>query len=129
MLSLFSSRRYWDSSNPSPPRECALPLWFRGVGHTYWRDRGAGDWESPNSDEWTYTVVFIFTLGSQRKRGSTKARSVRWEFSGRATGLTPSEQVRTAQDLSKGETHSLAGQGMGGPNSEGWIETLVVYSI
>jgi hypothetical protein len=30
------------------------PLWFRGEGHTRWRERG---WESPNSDEGTYTVV------------------------------------------------------------------------
>ncbi len=35
-----------------PPR-------FWGEGHTRWRERG---WESPNSDERTYTVVlFIYT--------------------------------------------------------------------
>ncbi len=34
------------------------PSW--GEGHTCWRERG---WESPNSDEGTYTVVlFIYTL-------------------------------------------------------------------
>jgi hypothetical protein len=34
----------------SPPP----PLWFRGKGHTSWRERG---WESPNSDEGTFSVV------------------------------------------------------------------------
>jgi hypothetical protein len=52
---LFSSRRNLDSPNPSPACECAPPpLWFRVEGHTRWRERG---WESPNSDEGTYTVV------------------------------------------------------------------------
>ncbi len=39
---------------PSPHPQARIPptLWFRG--HTLWRDRG---WESPNSDEGTYTVV------------------------------------------------------------------------
>ena len=41
---LFSSRRNWD-----------YPM---GGGHTRWRERG---WESPYSDEGTYTVVlFIY---------------------------------------------------------------------
>jgi hypothetical protein len=46
---------------PPPPR-------FRGEGHTRWRERG---WESPNSDERTYTVnictllcFFLFFLSS-----------------------------------------------------------------
>jgi hypothetical protein len=34
---------------PPPPN-----LWYRGEGHTRWRERG---WESPNSDGGTYTVV------------------------------------------------------------------------
>jgi hypothetical protein len=34
-------------------RVCPPPLWYRGEGHTRWRERG---WESPNSDEVTYTV-------------------------------------------------------------------------
>jgi hypothetical protein len=29
------------------------PLWFRGEGHTRWRERG---WESPNSNEETYLL-------------------------------------------------------------------------
>jgi hypothetical protein len=38
---------------PPPP-----PPWFRGEGHTRWRERG---WESPNSNGGTYTVVlFIY---------------------------------------------------------------------
>jgi hypothetical protein len=45
-------------------RECP-PIWFRGEGHTCWRERG---WESPNSDEETYIVVlckymcFVYVL-------------------------------------------------------------------
>ncbi len=63
-LSFFSSRPNWDSPNPSPAFECAPHLWFWGEGHTGWRERG---WESPNSDEGTYTVVlfkYICTLKS-----------------------------------------------------------------
>ncbi len=56
VLSFFSNRQNWDSPNPSPAGECALPLWIRGEGHTRWRERG---WESPNSDEGTLTVVFF----------------------------------------------------------------------
>jgi hypothetical protein len=55
VLSYFSSRRNWNSPNPSP----APSLWFRGEGHTHWRERG---WESPNSDEGTYTVVLYICL-------------------------------------------------------------------
>jgi hypothetical protein len=60
VLSFFSSRRNWDSPNPSPARECVPPppLWFWEEGHTRWRERG---WESPSSNEGTYTVVlFIY---------------------------------------------------------------------
>ncbi len=57
MLSFFSSCRNWDSPNPSPAGECAPPS-FGSFGHTRWRERG---WESPNSNEATYTVVlFIY---------------------------------------------------------------------
>ncbi len=43
---------------PSPAGECVPPFWFRGEGHTRWRERV---WESHNSDEGTYTVVlFIY---------------------------------------------------------------------
>jgi hypothetical protein len=65
VLRYFSSRRNWDSPNPSPAGECALPpLWYRGEGHTRWRERG---WESPNSDEGTYTVVLciVYVLCGQ----------------------------------------------------------------
>ncbi len=56
MLSFFSSRRNWDSPNPSPEGECAPSLWFRGEGHTRWRERG---WGSPNSDEGTHIVILF----------------------------------------------------------------------
>ncbi len=52
VLSFFSNRRNWDSPNPSPAGECSPPpppLWFRGEGHT--------GWETPNSNEGTYTMV------------------------------------------------------------------------
>ncbi len=65
---LFSSRRNWDSPNPSPAGACAPPLWFRGEGHTRWRERG---WESPNSNEGPYTVVlFVYTyfVGCRNER-------------------------------------------------------------
>jgi hypothetical protein len=46
VLSFFCSRQNWDCPNPSP-------------AHARWRERG---WESPNSDDRTYTVVlFIYT--------------------------------------------------------------------
>ncbi len=61
-LSLFSSRRNWDSPNPSPAGECApLPPRFWREGRTRWQEMGQTQ-ESPNSDEGTYTVVlFIYT--------------------------------------------------------------------
>ncbi len=42
--------------NPSPAGECAPPPRFWGKGHTRWWERG---WESPSSDEGTYTVVLL----------------------------------------------------------------------
>jgi hypothetical protein len=58
VLKFFSSRRNWDSPNPSPAGECAQPPLVLGGGAHSRRERG---WESPNSDEGTYTVVlFIY---------------------------------------------------------------------
>jgi hypothetical protein len=56
VLSFFPSRQNWDSPNPSPAGECALPPppIPGGGAHSLARERG---WESPNSDEGTYTVV------------------------------------------------------------------------
>jgi hypothetical protein len=74
---LFSSRRNWDSPNPSPAGECAPPpsgswggahlLAREGVGQSQFRrgDMLCGTiyiyvlcgWGSPNSNEGTYTVV------------------------------------------------------------------------
>jgi hypothetical protein len=39
---------------PHPQASVPPPLWYRVEGHTRWRERG---WESPDSDEGTYTVV------------------------------------------------------------------------
>jgi hypothetical protein len=48
---------------PQPQARVPPPLWFRGEWHTRWRERV---WESPNSDEGTYTVVlfiYMYFLG------------------------------------------------------------------
>jgi hypothetical protein len=43
VLSLFSSRPYWDSPTPSPAGERPPPLWFRGNAvHTPSREMGWG---------------------------------------------------------------------------------------
>ncbi len=62
VLSFFSCRRNWDSPNPSPAGEYFPLLWYREEARTRWGERG---WESPNSDEETYTVVpciYIYTV-------------------------------------------------------------------
>ncbi len=41
---------------PHPLGRMPPPLWFRGEGHTRWRERG---WESPNSDEGTYMYTLV----------------------------------------------------------------------
>jgi hypothetical protein len=50
--------------------ELGLALWFWGEGHTCWRERG---WESPNSNEGTYTVVLFiyiyFLFSNQTNKG------------------------------------------------------------
>jgi hypothetical protein len=50
VLSLFSSRRNWDSPTPSPAGECAPP------------PLGERGWGNPNSDEGTYTVVIYIYM-------------------------------------------------------------------
>ncbi len=69
VVSFFSSRRNWDIPNPSPAGEFAPPPRFWGKGLTRWRER---DWESPNSDEGTYTVILFrytyFVLVGHKKR-------------------------------------------------------------
>ncbi len=59
VLSFSSSRWNWESPNPSPAREYAPPPVVPGEGHTRWQERG---WESPNSDEGTYTVVLFICM-------------------------------------------------------------------
>jgi hypothetical protein len=48
---------------PHPQASVLPPLWFRGEGHTRWRERG---WESPNSNEWTMDIhcgtLYIYVL-------------------------------------------------------------------
>ncbi len=45
------------SPTPYPQANVPHPLWFKGEGHTRWRER-----ESPNSDEGTYTVVLFICM-------------------------------------------------------------------
>ncbi len=59
---LFSSLELGLPQPLARRRVCPLPPLIRGEGHTRWRKR---DWESPNSDEGTYTVVgtlYIYVL-------------------------------------------------------------------
>jgi hypothetical protein len=60
---LFSSRRNWDSPNPSPSGECAPPLVPGGGAHLL-AIGGVG--ESQNSDEGTYCTlwysVYIYNI-------------------------------------------------------------------
>jgi hypothetical protein len=61
VLSFSSSRRNWDSPNPSPAGESAPPVLGGGGGGSHSLAR-EGLWESPNFDEGTYTVIlFIYT--------------------------------------------------------------------
>ncbi len=51
----MSTRRNWDSPNPSPASECALPPDQMVVeGHTRLRLRG---WGSSNSDDWRKSLA------------------------------------------------------------------------
>jgi len=57
-LLLLSSELGTGLPQPLTRRRVCPPIWFWGKGHTRWREWG---WESPNSDEGTYTVVlFIY---------------------------------------------------------------------
>jgi hypothetical protein len=59
VLSFLSSRRNWDTPTTQPQASVPPPPQFWGEGQTRWQERG---WESPNSDEGTYTaVLFIYT--------------------------------------------------------------------
>ncbi len=59
VLSLFSSRRNWDSPTPFAAGECALPPFGPGGGRAHsLAGEGLG---GPNSDEGTYTVMLMRT--------------------------------------------------------------------
>ncbi len=77
VLSFFSSRRNWDSLNPSPAGECAPLPRFWGEGHTRWRERG---WESPNSAEGTYTLVlFLYMYFVVVKHSTLYSNIILWK--------------------------------------------------
>ena len=50
----MSPRRNWDSPNPSPASECALPPGPTGGEHTRLRLRG---WGRPNCDDWRKSLA------------------------------------------------------------------------
>ncbi len=61
VLRYFSSRRNWDSPNPSPAGECAPSLWFRGEGHT--GERGGGRVPIPTTRGHTlWYSIYVCTL-------------------------------------------------------------------
>ncbi len=122
---LFSSRRNWDSPNPSPAGENATPppLWFRGEGHTRWRVRG---WESLNSDEGTYTLVlcqymyFVMQLYTVYSEGPWRRSIRRWPWCRSPPGTVRWGWRRWAP---AGPACSLSGRGSGvrcsGPCQQG----------
>ncbi len=61
VLSFFSSRRGWDSPTPRQQASVPPPPLVGREGHTRWREKG---WQSPNSDEGTFTcgTLFIYVL-------------------------------------------------------------------
>ncbi len=50
----MSHSRNWDSPNPTPASECALPPGPKGGAHTRLRVRG---WGSPNSNDWRKSLA------------------------------------------------------------------------
>ncbi len=61
---LFSSRRNWDSPNPSPSGECAPPHWFRGGGAHSQARKGLGESQFRRGETLysKYTVVLCIYL-------------------------------------------------------------------
>jgi hypothetical protein len=59
VLSFFPVVGIGTPPTPNPQASVPPPLWFWGEGHTRWRERG---WESPNSNEGTYTVGVVSLL-------------------------------------------------------------------
>ncbi len=69
VVSFFSSRRNWDSPNPSPAGECAPPPPPPGSG--------GRSWESPNSDEGTYTLWYSLYIRTLWRQGTDHVRGYR----------------------------------------------------
>jgi hypothetical protein len=65
VLSFFSSRRNWDSPNPSLAGECVPSPFGSGGGGGGYTRLGERGWWSLNSDEGTYSVVLcIYMYGT-----------------------------------------------------------------
>jgi hypothetical protein len=83
VLCFFSSRRYWDSPNPSPAGECAPPplvpgggahsLAREGVGRVPIPTRGITLWYS------LYSVYVLCGTVLAKKKGSARKREREWK--------------------------------------------------
>jgi hypothetical protein len=62
VLSFFSSRRNWDSPNPSPEGECAPLPPVLGGGHTRQGERGYGRVPIPTRGQTLWYSLYIRTL-------------------------------------------------------------------
>jgi hypothetical protein len=68
VLSFFSSRRNWDSPNPSPAGECAPTPFGSGRGGGRGTLAGERGWESPDFDEGTYTLWYSVNICALSER-------------------------------------------------------------
>jgi len=59
---LFSSRRYWDSPNPSTAGECALPPLVPGGRGTLAGERGGGRVPIPTRGPTLWYSLYIYVL-------------------------------------------------------------------
>ncbi len=72
---LFSSRRNWDSPNPSPAGECAPsppPPGSGGRGHIRWRERGV---PIPTRGYTLWYSLYKLTLWPQNNQGRSRNRA------------------------------------------------------
>ncbi len=80
---------------PYPQASVPPPPWFRGEGHTRWRERG---WESPNSDEGTYTVV-LYIICIYSKYFVVEGEACWWTVHPASKQRSEGEKVRVGDDV------------------------------
>jgi hypothetical protein len=66
----MSPRRNWDSPNPSPASECALPPRTKGCREGYTRLQ-LREWGSPNSDDWRKSLALCLLCAYLSSRNLT----------------------------------------------------------